>query len=181
MAKHCAKFGWPPLSDVGAVTKPRPETSWNSLGCPKLVNRSQPLIGRRLPYCDDIWRRYCCLTSCFDCRHVLVTKKQPDKAVRWCPDGEFLAFFCIQYFSASSVQHISDLHSKSALRQHHVWKYGRHPICGGGEQARKKKKKQRKKKPQDENIMACPIPQGGHNNSPNKVNCSVPCVCDYDF
>jgi len=79
------------------------------------------------------------------------------------------------------VQHISDLHSKSALRQHHVWKYGRHPICGGGEQARKKKKKQRKKKPQDENIMACPIPQGGHNNSPNKVNCSVPCVCDYDF
>jgi len=28
------------------------------------------------------------------------------------------------------VQHISDLHSKFALRPHHVWKYGRHPICG---------------------------------------------------
>jgi len=26
------------------------------------------------------------------------------------------------------VQHISDLHSKFALRPHHVWKYGRHPI-----------------------------------------------------
>jgi len=26
------------------------------------------------------------------------------------------------------VQHISDMHSKFALRQHHVWKYGRHPI-----------------------------------------------------
>jgi len=26
------------------------------------------------------------------------------------------------------VQHISDLHSKFALRPHHVWKYGRHPV-----------------------------------------------------
>jgi len=28
------------------------------------------------------------------------------------------------------VQHISDLHSKFALRPHQVPKYGRHPICG---------------------------------------------------
>jgi len=27
-------------------------------------------------------------------------------------------------FSASRVQHISDLHSKFALGLHHVWKYG---------------------------------------------------------
>jgi len=26
------------------------------------------------------------------------------------------------------VQHVSDLHPKFALRPHHVWKYGRHPI-----------------------------------------------------
>jgi len=26
------------------------------------------------------------------------------------------------------MQHISDVHSKFALRPHHVWKYGRHPI-----------------------------------------------------
>ena len=33
-------------------------------------------------------------------------------------------------FLASRVQYISesDLHSKFALRPHHVWKYGRHPI-----------------------------------------------------
>jgi len=31
-------------------------------------------------------------------------------------------------FSASRVQHISDMHSKFELRPHHVWKYGRHPI-----------------------------------------------------
>jgi len=33
-------------------------------------------------------------------------------------------------FPASRVQHISDLHSKFALRPHHVWNYGRHPIGG---------------------------------------------------
>jgi len=38
--------------------------------------------------------------------------------------GDFFAS-CI---SASCVQHILDLHSKFALRPHHVWKYGRHPV-----------------------------------------------------
>jgi len=28
------------------------------------------------------------------------------------------------------VQQVSDLQLKFALRPHHVWKYGRHPICG---------------------------------------------------
>ena len=32
-------------------------------------------------------------------------------------------------FSTSRVQNVSDMHSKFALRPHHVWKYGRHPIC----------------------------------------------------
>jgi len=36
-------------------------------------------------------------------------------------------------FSASSVWRISDLHSKFALRSHHVSKCGRHPICDGWE------------------------------------------------
>jgi len=30
---------------------------------------------------------------------------------------------------------------------------------------KKKKKKESKKKPHDENIMACPITQGGHNKT----------------
>jgi len=41
MAKHRAKFGRHPLSNVGAVTKPR-----YLLGCPKPAIRSQPLVGR---------------------------------------------------------------------------------------------------------------------------------------
>jgi len=35
------------------------------------------------------------------------------------------ASFLRPVFSASRVQHVSDLHSKFALRPHHVWKYGR--------------------------------------------------------
>jgi len=56
-AQHLAKLGRLPISDLGAVTKPRPETRWNLLGCPKLANRSQPLVGRSSPYCENIWRR----------------------------------------------------------------------------------------------------------------------------
>ena len=46
---------------------------------------------------------------------------------RWRIFGDFLGLA----FPASRVQHISDMHSKFALRPHHVWKYGRHPICDG--------------------------------------------------
>ena len=48
----------------------------------------------------------------------------PDKVVRWCRGGNFLR----PVFAASRVQRISDLHSKFALRPHHVPKYGKHPI-----------------------------------------------------
>jgi len=54
--------------------------------------------------------------------------------------GDFFAS-CI---SASRAQHVSDLHSKFALRPHHVWKYGRHPISDTlrlGEEKKKKKEK----------------------------------------
>jgi len=55
--------------------------------------------------------------------HALVAKIWSDKVVRWCRDDFFAS--CI---SVNRVQHISDMHSKFALRPHHVWKYGRHPI-----------------------------------------------------
>jgi len=34
-------------------------------GCPKPPDRSQPLVGRSSPYCGDIWRRCCWLSSFF--------------------------------------------------------------------------------------------------------------------
>jgi len=60
-----------------------------------------------------------------DCRYM-------PKLRRYSPtnlcDGAKIAIFLRPVFSASSVQHISDMHSKFALRPYHVWKYGRHPI-----------------------------------------------------
>ena len=44
---NAAKFDSRPLLECGAVTMPRRETRWNLQGCPKLANRSQPLVGRR--------------------------------------------------------------------------------------------------------------------------------------
>jgi len=34
--------------------------------------------------------------------HALDVQMQPDKFVRWCPDGEFLAIFCVLYFQRSA-------------------------------------------------------------------------------
>ena len=122
---NAAKFGCCPLLECRAVTLPRHKTRRNLQGCPKLANRSQPLVGRSPPYYDDMWRRYCCLTVCFRLSiHALVAKIWPDKVVRCCRDDDFLH----PVFAASRVQRISDLHSKFALRPHHVPKYGKHPI-----------------------------------------------------
>jgi len=123
---NVAEFGWRPLLECRAVRLPRHETRWNLQGCPKVANRSQPLVGRVSPYYEDMWRRYRCLTSFFPIVDTcaLAAKTQPDKVVRWCQNGDFLR----PVFSASRVQHVSDMHSKFALRPHHVWKYGIHPI-----------------------------------------------------
>ena len=56
--------------------------------------------------------------------HALAVKILPDKVVRWCQNGDFLH----TVFAVSRVQHVSDMHSKFALRPHHVRKYVRHPI-----------------------------------------------------
>ena len=74
---NAAKFRWRPLTECRAVTLPRCESRWNLQGCPKLTKRSQPLVGRSSPYCEDMCRRYCCLTNfflivdtCLSCEYV---------------------------------------------------------------------------------------------------------------
>jgi len=69
--------------------------------------------------------RYCCLTCLFPIIDICLSCE--DITRQSCAGGDFLH----PVFSASRVQHISDLHSKFAVRPHHVWKYGRHPICNG--------------------------------------------------
>jgi len=52
---------WCPPLEYCAATLPRCETHWKWLGCPKLANSSQPLLGRNSSHYEDMWRRYCCL------------------------------------------------------------------------------------------------------------------------
>ena len=127
--KHRAMFDWLSLSDVAAVMKPRRNTCCNMLGCPKLANGSQPLVGRSSPCCEDMWKRYCYLTSFFPIVDTCLSCK--DMAGRSCAKVRRWRFYCDflrPVFSASCVQYILYLHSKFALRPHHVLKYGRHPI-----------------------------------------------------
>jgi len=37
--------------------------------------------------------------------HALVAKRQLDKVVRWWENGEFLAIFCVLYFSEPRAAH----------------------------------------------------------------------------
>ena len=128
---NAAKFGWRPILESRAVTLPRCETRWNLQGCPKLSDQSQPLVGWSSPYCGNMWRRYCCLTSfflivnmCLSCEDI--ARQSCTMVRRW----RILESFASCIFS-NCVQHVSDLHPKLALRPHHVWKYGRHPISDG--------------------------------------------------
>jgi len=93
-----------------------PETIWAASGSKftilwghveeiLLLNKFFPIVDTYLS-CKDIARQSCTMVP------------------RW----RFFASFLRPVFSASHMQHISDLHSKFTLRPHHVWKYGRHPI-----------------------------------------------------
>jgi len=68
--------------------------------------------------------------------------------VRWCPDGDFLR----PVFSASRAQHISDMHSKFALRSHHCGSMV--DIQSATAEIRRGKKRRKKEETQDENIIS---------------------------
>ena len=126
---NAAKCGWRPLLEYRTVTLPRRETRWNLLGCSKPPKRSQPLVDQSSPYCGDIWRTHCCLTSfypivdmCLSCKDIV------PQSCAMVPRWRFLATFLRPVFPASRAQHVSDLRSKFTLGPHHVPKYGRHPI-----------------------------------------------------
>jgi len=77
-----------------------------------------------------------------DCRYMPQLRRySPTKSWDGVQTAIFASFLC-PVFSASHMQHISVLHSKFALRPHHVWKYGRRPISDCWDKARKKKKEE---------------------------------------
>jgi len=115
-------------------------------GCLKLANRFQPLVGRRSPYCEDMWGRHCCLTSffpivdtCLNCEDI--ARQNCAMVPRWRLFGNCLG----PAFPADRAQHLSDLHSKFALGPHHVSKYGIDIQSAAAEIRRGKKKEERNK------------------------------------
>jgi len=116
-----------PTTRCRAVTLPRRETCWNLQGCLKLRDRSQPKFTILWGHVEDILLLntfFPIVDTCLSCEDI--ARQSCVMVPRW----RFLATSLHPVFSASGVQHVSDLHLKFA-RSHHVWKYGRHPICGG--------------------------------------------------
>ena len=62
--------------------------------------------------------------TCLGCEDIA------QESIAMVPRWRFLATLLGPAFSASRVPRISDLHSKFALRPHHVWMYRRHAMCG---------------------------------------------------
>jgi len=126
---NAAKFGGRPLLECPAGTLPRRETHWNLLGCPKLTKWSQPLVARSSPHCKNMWRRYCCLTSFFFglSTHAFVGRFSPTKLCDGAQMEIFLRHFCVLYFQRAACS----MFQTCILNSHHLWKYGRHPICDG--------------------------------------------------
>ena len=105
--------------------------------------------------CEDIARQSCAMVS------------------RWRIFGDFLG----PAFPASHLQHISDMHSKFALRPHHVWKYDRHPSATAEVIGEEKKKKEEEERNRTKNIyMSASATQGGHNKLQGKniMACAIP-------
>jgi len=159
---NAAKFGWRPLLECRAVTLPRRETRLNLQECPKLVNRSQPLVGRSSPYCKDMWRKYCCLTIF---SRLTISALRRYSPTTLCDGAQMSNFwrFSGPAFPASRVQHISDLHSKFALghtRRGSIWQTSnlrRLSILWRlrlGEEKRKKEQTTEQKY----SLMVCPVP-----------------------
>ena len=90
---NAAKFGWRPILECRAVTLPRRETCWNLQGCPKLANRSQPLVGRSSPYWERVKeilllnKFFPIVDTCLSCKDIA---RQICAVV---PDGDFWRLF----------------------------------------------------------------------------------------
>ena len=91
---------------ISAASGPKFIILWGQVEKILLLNKFFPIVDTYLR-CEDIARQSCGMVP------------------RWRLFGDVLR----AVFSVSRAPHIPDLHSKFTLRPHHVWKYGRHPIC----------------------------------------------------
>ena len=149
---NAAKFGWRPQLECRAVTLPRYKKPLKFAGVPQ--TRQQISAVSRLKF-TILWghvEEVSVFNKFFsDCRYMPQLRRySPTKLC----DGAKMAIFCVLYFLASRMQHISDMHSKFASHLGHT-------MCGGmvdiqyptAEISRGKKRIA----PQGKNIMVCPI------------------------
>jgi len=92
---------------ISAASQPKFTILWGHLKEILLLNNFFPIVD-----------------MCLSCEVQDIAQQSCTMVCRWRFFGDFLR----PAFSASRVQHFSDLHPKFAHRRQYVWKYGRHPI-----------------------------------------------------
>ena len=122
-----------PTIERRAVTLPRGENLLKFAGAPQTRQQISADSGPKFTILWGHVGRCCCLTffpiieTCLSCE---------DRARQRCGivhRRRIFSDFLRPVFSASPMQYVSDLRPKFALRPHHVWKYGGHPVCVGWE------------------------------------------------
>jgi len=106
-----------PCSNAAKTRNPLPQT-------PKPISAvSGPKFTILSEHVEEVLLFFPTVDTCLSCEDI--ARRSCAMVPRWRSFGDFLG----PTFPASCVQHISHLHFKFVLRPHHVWKYGRHPIC----------------------------------------------------
>ena len=119
---NAAKFGWHPLLECRAVTLPKRKNPLKFSGVPQT---RQQISAASRPKFTILWVHveeilllntfFPIVDTCLNCEDI--ARQSCAMVRRW----RFFASFWHPVFSASLVQHISDMHSKFTLRPHHVW------------------------------------------------------------
>jgi len=79
-----AEYSWSPLLNAAVWLTPTPRVPYAAktrnplkLGVPQTRHRSQQLVDRSSPYCDDMWKRNCystvffpILNTCLSCEDI---------------------------------------------------------------------------------------------------------------
>ena len=161
---NAAKFGWRPVPCSNAAN------TRNPLKCAEVPQTGKPISPASGPkftvlrkHLEEILlfnNLFPIVDTCLSCEDIA---RQSCAMVRW---WRFLRNFCVLYFQRAACRTFSDMHSKFALRPHHVSRYGRHPMRDLWDYKRKKEETRRKRKkielkPELQNIMV-PITMGGH-------------------
>ena len=120
-----------PTTTCRAVTLPRRETRSKFAGVPQTTGRISAVSRTKFTMLWGHVEDMPLLNEFFsECRCVPWLRRY--SPTNLCDGAQMAIFvdFLRPAFPASRVQQVSDLHLKFALRPHHVWKYGRHPMYG---------------------------------------------------